>query len=133
MSYSPNKSELFNYFDQKISQKCITHDGSEWGISGKYCRITPIDGTKWDLWLRYPAEISKGLGTRRLNRIISVLSEKMPSGSPFAKLTGEAYTRVASKDLVLNNLNLLGIRRKRIVSEKQRQALAGHLAKVRAA
>jgi len=127
------RTGLYEYFDQQISKKSIVHDGSEWGISGKYCRITPIDGTKWDLWLRYPAEISKGLGTRRLNRIISVLSEKILSGSPFRVLTGEAYSRAASKELILNNLDLLGIRRKRIVSEKQRQALAGHLAKVRAA
>ena len=127
------KKELSEYFDNKISPKCIKHDGSEYGITGKYSRITPIDGKYWDLWLCNPADITKGLGARRLNRIISILSEKIRCERPFTELTGEAYARVATKDLILGNLPLLGIKRKRTVSEKQRQAAADRFAKMRAA
>ena len=131
MQYS--KKEISKHFDNKISPKWIKSDGSEYGIVGKYCRITPIDGKYWDLWLCNPADIAKGLGTRRLNRIISILSENMCQERPFTELTGEAYTRVATKELILGNLSLLGIKRKRTISEKQRQASANHLAKMRAA
>ena len=127
------KKDLYDRFDQRISKKCIKHDGCEWGITGKYCRITPMDGKYWDLWLCNPKDIAKGLGTRRLSRIISILSAKMLPGKPFTELTGEAYTQVATKDLILGNLSLLGINRKRIVSEQTRQASADRLARLRAA
>ena len=130
---SMTKREVFHYFNQQIAQRCITHYGYEWGVTGKFCRITFLDDGNLDLWLCNPHNIAQGLGMRRLNRILSILSEKMPSGTPVRKLDGEAYTQGPLKDVVLGNLPLLGIFRKRRLSAEQRYKAATNLAKARAA
>ena len=127
------QGELFDYCDQKISQKCITFDGSEWGITGRFCRITPLDGIYWDLWLCNPKKIADGLSQRMVTSKIAVLEEKSPQKLHFTVLTGEAYTQGATKELILETLSLLGIPRKRRVSEEQRHKLAARLKELRAA
>ena len=128
-----NKKQIIECFDNKIALRCIQYDGCEWGITGKYCRITPLDGERWDLWLCNPKNIAAGLGARRLNRIIRILSGKMPATGLFTELTGEAYTQHATTELILNNLALLGIFRKKQISAAQRELLVARLRELRAA
>ena len=71
-----NKQDVFDSFHQQIAQRCITHDGYEWGVTGKYCRITILGDGNLDLWLCNSQNIAKGLGMRRINRILSILSKK---------------------------------------------------------
>ena len=124
------RQDVFDYFDQQIAQRCITHDGYEWGVTGKYCRVTILDDGNLDLWLCNPQNIAKGLGTRRMNRILSILSEKMPPGTTVGKLDGEAYTQGPLKDVVLGNLSLLGVFRKRTYSASHLQKMQEQLGRV---
>ena len=128
-----NKKQITKSFDNKIAPRCIRYDGCEWGITGKYCRITPLDGERWDLWLCNAENIEEGLRPRRLSNIIRILSEKMPATGLFRELTGEAYTQHASTELILNNLALLGIFRKKQISAAQRALLVARLRELRAA
>ena len=112
------KSKLFTTFDGKISKSAIKHIDDEWQIEGKYCRVSLLDGA-WDLWLCSPDDIQKGLSTRRINNILTQL-EKHPVKATFTKLTGEAYCNATPMVLILDNLDLLGIRKARVYTPEQK-------------
>lgn len=120
-----SKLEVYEQFDQKISKTVILDDGCEWGVTGKFCRITP-EGHLWDVWLCNPKDIAKGLGTGKRNNIVAALGEDLK----WCLLDGEAWASVP-KDRILANLKALGIRAKRIVSDEQKEAGRIRLAEYR--
>jgi hypothetical protein len=48
------------------------------------------------------------------------------------ELTGEGYARVRRKEIILENLPLLGIKKKRRISDEQRKRIAEQLKKYHA-
>ncbi|MDF1690056.1 MAG: hypothetical protein P1U35_10640 [Cycloclasticus sp.] len=107
------KSELYNFFNQKISKTAIANEGDEFQLIGKFCKVS-VDGGVIDLWLCNPRDLTKGLGSRRLNSIVAALNGTVER--PFTILNGEAYTKIRDKDLILKNARLLGLRLKRQLS-----------------
>jgi len=120
-----SQSDIYERFDQKISKTVIISDGCEWGITGKFCRITP-EGDKWDVWLCNPKNMVKGLGTGKRNNIVTAMGEDLK----WLILDGEAWA-VVSKERILANLKTLGIRAKRQISEEQKEAGRIRLAQYR--
>ncbi|MGB1187604.1 MAG: hypothetical protein ACPHPA_04255 [Cycloclasticus pugetii] len=107
------KSELYNFFNQKISKTAIVNEGDEFQLIGKFCKVSVDEGVI-DLWLCNPRDLAKGLGARRLNSIVAGIKGTVER--PFTVLNGEAYTKTRDKDLILTNGRLLGLRLKRQLS-----------------
>jgi len=112
--------EVYESFDQKISKLAIVNDGEEWGLTGKFCRVT-AEGDNWDVWLCNPKDLTKGLGTGKRNNIVAAM------GGDWHLLDGEAWI-VAPKEQILANLKTLGIRAKRFISDEQKEASKKRLA-----
>ena len=121
------RDEIYNFFDQNISKKAIQNIDDEWQVVGKWCRIAIEENDVIDIWLCNPIDIATGLGTRKLRTLILALNSTVEG--EFRELTGEAYTKTSLKDSNLLNLNLLGIRKKRIISDECQQKLTHGLAK----
>lgn len=111
------KSEIYNFFDRKISKLAIQQIDGEWKVVGKWCRVGFDDDGTIDIRLCNPNDIAKGLGQRKLK--IMLKGFKSPAKTTFRELTGEAYTKTQDKQDVLENLRLLGIRKKRRVTDRQ--------------
>ncbi len=117
--------EVYEAFDQKISKTVIVSDGCEWGITGKFCRVTP-EGNQWDVWLCNPKDIAAGIGTGKRNNIVEALGTDLN----WHLLDREAWA-IVPKERILDNLKALGIRRKRIVSDEQKEVSRARLAEYR--
>jgi len=111
------KTEIYNYFNQAISRASIKQDDEgEWQIIGKWCKVSLCDDIPdhFDLFICNPKDMFNGLGTRKLKNIISGLKDA--SATRFTEVDGEAWGVVAGKEVILANVNLLGIKKKRIVT-----------------
>jgi len=94
-----------------------------------------FDDGRIDLWLCNPSNMLKGLSKRKLNSLVSALevpvestfSDKVTKPIPFNVLEGEAWINLDLPDLILNNLKLLGIRKKRELTAIQKQLLVERL------
>ena len=119
----------------KDLQKWKFFEDDEYEIVGKYCRIIMFDDWQIDLWLCNPANMAKGLSKRKLNSLVSALevpvestfSNKVTKSISFSVLEGEAWINLDLPDLILNNLKLLGIRKKRELTPIQKQSLVERL------
>ena len=109
------KSEIYEAFDQKISKIAIVERDGNYVIQGKWSIVEPI-GRAFDVWICNPTDMTKGLGTRKVNNMLEAFQSH--TRTPFHRLNGEAYTRVAGKEIILQNLDLLGIRKKRQYSDE---------------
>ena len=108
-----NKEKLYQFFEEKISKSAIQKRDDEWVIVGKWSIVSVWDDGLIDIWLCDAPNLPRGmLGERKLTNIITGL-EKTSVKLVFHRLTGEAYTQTMDKELVLLNLNLLGIRKKK--------------------
>ena len=125
-----NKKELFNVFDQRISEKSIVERNDEFVIQGKFCVIAPIGNNKFDIWICNPDDPYKGLGQRKVRNIAANLF-KSPCISEFTELTGEGYGVVAGTEIILQNLNLLGIKKKRQISPENASMLKDRMTAMR--
>ncbi len=114
-----SKSQIFHAFGERISITAIQNIAGEWMIKGKWCFIAPDDGKGevWDIWICNSDNLCKGLGQRKVKNILHTLNGTVKT--PFRELTGEAWGKVRDKGLILQNLHLLGIRKKRQVSPQQ--------------
>jgi len=118
-----------------VSPSVIKKIDDEYEIVGKYCRIIMFDDWQIDLWLCNPANMSKGLSKRKLNNLVSALevpvestfSDKVTKPISFSVLEGEAWINLDLPDLILKNLKLLGIRKKRELNSIQKQSLVERL------
>lgn len=118
-----------------VSPSVIKKIDDEYEIVGKFCRIIMFDDWQIDLWLCNPANMSKGLSKRKLNNLVSALEvpvestfrDKVTKPISFSVLEGEAWVNLDLPDLILNNLKLLGIRKKRELNSIQKQSLVERL------
>jgi hypothetical protein len=110
-----NKKELFNAFEQKISLKSIVKRNDEYVIVGKFCVIAPLGENRFDVWVCNPNDLYNGLGQRKVSNIAAKLF-KSPCIGEFTELTGEGWGVVAGTEIILQNLKLLGIKKKRVDS-----------------
>ena len=122
-----NKKDIFDAFNGEISKKAIIQKDGAWRIVGKWCEIERV-GDLWDIFICNPDNMTDGLGQRKVHNIIDRLKIP-PINGTFRILNGEAYTQVSDINLILSNLSLLGIRRKRRLSEKTRHEHAERLKK----
>jgi len=118
-----------------VSPSVIKKIDDEYEIVGKFCRIIMFDDWQIDLWLCNPANMSKGLSKRKLNNLVSALEvpvestfrDKVTKPISFSVLEGEAWINLDLPDLILKNLKLLGIRKKRELTSIQKQSLVERL------
>ena len=128
------KNDLLEIFPT-VSPSVIKKIDDEYEIVGKFCRIIMFDDWQIDLWLCNPANMSKGLSKRKLNNLVSALevpvestfNDKVIKPIPFNVLEGEAWINLDLPYLILNNLKLLGIRKKRELTAIQKRSLVERL------
>jgi len=111
-----NKIQLFDYFDQKISMTAINSIDGDWLVTGKFCRIGIDEDGQIDLWICNHKDIAKGLGTKKLRNILSTL--KSLTTTAVHELNGEAWMELSDKDVILSSTRLLGIRKKKVISQE---------------
>ncbi len=127
-----NQTDILNAFEGRISKTAIRQVDDEWRVVGKFCYVTKDEtGDTWDIWICSPSNLVAGLGRRKVRNIISRLESC--TGEHFHELTGEAWGKVRGTEIILQNLDHLGIRKKRQISEEQRRKLAERLNQVEAA
>ena len=128
------KNDLLETFPT-VSPSVIKKIDDEYEIVGKYCRIIMFDDWQIDLWLCNPANMFKGLSKKKLNSLVSALevpvestfSDKVTKSRSGSVLEGEAWINLDLPDLILNNLKLLGIRKRRKLTSVQKQSLVERL------
>ncbi len=128
------KNDLLKTFPT-VSPSAIKMIDNEYEIVAKFCRIIMFDKGQIDLWLCNPANMVKGLSKRKLNSLVSALevpvestfSDKVTKSISFSVLEGEAWINLDLPDLILNNLKLLGIRKKRVLTPAQKQSFVERL------
>ena len=128
------KDGVLNTFPT-VSPSAIKKIDDEYEIVGKFCRIIMFDDGKIDLWLCNPANMFKGLSKRKLNNLVSTLevpvestfNDQTKKSISFVVVDGEAWINLDLPDLILNNLKLLGIRKKRELTPIQKQLLIERL------
>ncbi len=113
------KSKIFQAFDGKTSMTAIQFRYDEWVIKGKFCIVAPDDeiGNVWDIWICNPGDIKAGLSQRKVKSMVRTLEST--GKMEFNELTGEAWGKPRDQEIILGNLKLLGIRKKRQVSPEQ--------------
>ena len=111
-----NKKQLFDYFDQKISMTAIQNVHGDWLVTGKFCRIGIDEDGLINLWICNHKDTTKGLGTGKLRNILSTI--KSLTTATIHELTGEAWVKLSDKSVILTSLPLLGIRKKKVISQE---------------
>jgi len=129
LSVTLGKTDLFNFFDQQISMKAIQKIDDEWQVVGKWCRLAIEENGIIDLWICNPSDMIQGLGTGKVNNMVEAL--KVLVKTPFTVLNGEAWVKLRNKGVILDSLPLLGIRKKRSMSDEQRNMMAERMFEVR--
>ena len=108
-----NKKSLYEFFDKQISETAISRRYNEWVIKGKWSIVSAWEDGWIDIWVCDVKNLPRGmLGERKLSNIQRGLS-KTSVKLDFHRLTGEGYTQTKDKGVVLQNLKLLGIRKKK--------------------
>ena len=111
-----NKKQLFDYFDQKISMTAIQDVHGDWLVTGKFCRVGIDEDGLIDLWICNHKDITKGLGTKKLRNMLSTI--KSLTTATIHEITGEAWMKLSDKSVILSSLPLLGIRKKKVISQE---------------
>lgn len=130
------KSEVLMLFPT-VSPSVIKKIEDEYEIVGKFCRVIIFDDGKIDLWLCNPKKMFNGLSKRKLDSLVKALevptkgslNDQTKESISFTVVDGEAWLNLDLPDLILNNLKVLGIRKKRELSISQRQSLVKRLKK----
>ena len=117
---------LRKIFESEVSSSAFQVVDGETRLVGKFAQISLMENGLFDIWLVGPG--LQPLSTRKLNSILKMF----PQEAKFTVLTGEAYTQVQDKDVVLKSLSLLGIRKKRKLSPEAREKLILRLKTARA-
>ncbi len=113
------KAEIIALFPD-ISPKAIRmgQDGLE--IRGKWAVVTPMEDY-WDVWIMNPLNLSKGLSQRKVRNMRRAIEACVKTD--FHELTGEAWFRVYDPVEISKIRHLLGIRKKKRVTESQLETL----------
>ena len=126
-----SKTAVHNFFNKKISKTAIKDwdDNGEYCVVGKYCIVSLEFNGVIDVWLCNPADLNSGLGQKAVRNRLSAFKSYVTS--TVSELTGEGWVKTKDKNLVLDNLSLLGIRKQRQYSPETRKAMAERLKMVR--
>ena len=111
-----NKTELYDFFDQRISQSAIQFIDYEYMVVGKTCRNSVDDDGQIDIFICNHDNLYEGLGTRALRTRLDAV--KTPAARLVVELNGEGYIKTRDKDSVFRAMRLLGIRKKKQVSQE---------------
>lgn len=95
-------------------------DGEE-RMVGKFGEVSVLDDGLYDIWL-----IGRGMKPLSKRKLRSIIG-KFPQGARFTELTGEAFTQVGATNAIIKSLSLLGIKRKRVLTEAAKEALRHRL------
>ena len=87
-------------------------------LVGKFGRITQLDNGDFDVWFIGP-DLSP-LGERK----IGVIERNLSVEGPLNRLNGEAYIQGRGAAFLRETADLCGVRKKRRVSQKERDRLA---------
>jgi hypothetical protein len=112
-----NQTEIYNACEGKISRTAIIDRDGEYVIRGKCCIAAPEDNGIWDIWICNEKNLAIGLGQKKVRNTIRTFQS--PIKVAFRELTGEAYAKVKGIESILANTGILGIRRKRKISQEQ--------------
>lgn len=115
---------LRRLFEHEVSYSAFQKIDDELRIIGKFAQIALLDDGELDIWLVRPG--LKPISARKLSSIIKMF----PQEAKFTILTGEAYTQVSDKNIVIERLSLLGIRRKRKLSQETKEKLILQLRRI---
>ena len=88
----------------------------DWLITGKFCQIGIDEDGQIDLWICNLKDITKGLGTKKLRNMLSTI--KSLTTATIHEITGEAWMKLSDKSVILSSLPLLGIRKKKVISQE---------------
>jgi len=111
-----NKSQIFKFFDEKISKTCIQESDGIFMVIGKFCKVETYENGNLDIFVCNPTNMAKGLGTGKVRNIMKAINN--PS---WHEVNNEAWSIDATKADVIDNLRTLGIRQKRTMSDEQRE------------
>ena len=109
-----NKAELYDFFEQKISQSAIQFIDYEYMVIGRTCRISVDDKGEIDIFICNHRNLTEGLGTRALRTRLDAV--KTHAARLVVELDGEGYIKTRDKDSVFRAMRLLGIRKKKELS-----------------
>ena len=123
------KTELYEFFNQKISKTAFVLDNDEYMLVGKFCKIAVYENGLIDIWICNTKDLTKGLGTGKVNNIIAGLN--LPVGTPVTVLNGEAYTKVRDFNIVVTAARVLGIRKKRVLTPEQLAEMTERMTEMR--
>lgn len=115
---------LRRLFENEVSSSAFQKIDDELKIIGKFAQIALLDDGQLDIWLVRPG--LKPIRARKLSSIIKMF----PQEAKFTVLTGEAYTQVSDKNIVIERLSLLGIRKKRKLSQETKEKLILQLRRI---
>lgn len=110
------KTELYEFFDKKISMKAIEWVDYEFMVVGKTARISVDETGEIDIFICNHHDLKEGLGTSALRNRLKALQD--PAARLVVELTGEGYIKTRVKDKIYQNLKLLGIKRKKVMSQE---------------
>lgn len=133
--YIDTSLNLRRIFGGEVSKSAFRNIDGEWNLVGKFCRIiedsekTKNNDAIFDVWICNHADLSKGLGTKKLGNIIRSL--KLYCSEPFHELSGESYVKVQGTESIIRNLRSLGIRAKRKLTPEQAESIRKRLAEGR--
>lgn len=116
------KKQIFAALEGRVSDSSIQKIDDEWRVVGKYCYAVPGTDGIWDLFICNPQRMHDGLGQRKVLHIASRL-EKYWRRDGFHELTGEGCTKVQGPSAILENFPVLGINKRRRVSEAHQQRI----------
>ena len=115
---------LRRLFEHEVSSSAFQKIDGELRIIGNFAQIALLDDGQLDIWLVRPG--LKPISARKLSSIIKMF----PQEAKFTILTGEAYTQLSDKNIVIERLSLLGIRKKRKLSQEAKEKLILQLRRI---
>lgn len=107
-------------FKNDVSSTAYKNVDGEKRITGKYAQISIMDD-EFDIWIITPSF------TPISERKLSSLIKKIPDKLPVTRLNGEAWAKCADKDLIRELLPLLGIRKRKVISESEKKRLSNQM------
>jgi len=109
------KQELYDAFQGKISKTAFNHAQQ---VQGKFSLIEKVDNETWDIYLCNPQDSVNGLHKNKINNIVKALL-KTNSSLEFHILHREAWVQTNDANVILENLKILGIRKKTALTKDQ--------------
>ena len=115
-------TKLRRTFENRVSRSAFKKVDDELRVIGKFAQITILDTGGIDVWIRTPDLVP--MGTRKLNNICTAVSTALPEAQ-IQILDGEAWFQ--TEYLPDSLFKVLGVRRKAVLTEEHKKAMAERL------